>query len=160
MSEAELHILKARMHEGRRAKARVASWCWACRAAMCASRPARSRSIPTSRSRRSSVWSSTLFERRRSVSGVLRYLVDHDIRLPDRIRPGPHKGEVRWNRPNRGDADATCCATRLYAGAYVYGRRPYDHRLHLPGKPHSGRRFLRDPEHWKVLHQGLLAGLH
>src|SRR3954447_25351282 len=42
-----------------------------------------------------------VFERRRSVSRLLRYLVDHDIQLPDRVRAGPDKGEVRWNRPNR-----------------------------------------------------------
>jgi hypothetical protein len=41
-----------------------------------------------------------VFERRRSVRGVLRYLVEHAIQLPDRVRSGPHKGEVRWNRPN------------------------------------------------------------
>jgi excisionase family DNA binding protein len=42
----------------------------------------------------------------------------------------------------------------LYAGAYVYGRRTYDGRLRRPGQPHSGKRFLRDPKAWKVLHQG------
>ena len=82
----------------------AASWSWACRAAMCSSRPARWPSIPTSRSRRSIRLVFALFERRRSVSGVLRYLVDHDIRLPDRIRRGPDKGDVRWTRPNRTDA--------------------------------------------------------
>ena len=41
-----------------------------------------------------------------------------------------------------------------YAGAYVYGRRKHDSRLRLPGKPHSGRRILRDPKTWMVLHQG------
>jgi hypothetical protein len=41
-----------------------------------------------------------LFERRRSIRGVLLYLVEHDLRLPDRIRSGSDKGEIRWNRPN------------------------------------------------------------
>jgi len=43
-----------------------------------------------------------------------------------------------------------------YAGAYVYGRRRHDGRLRLPGKPHSGRRFQRDPQRWTVLHRGAL----
>ena len=30
----------------------------------------------------------------------------------------------------------------------------HDGRLRRPGQPHSGRRFLRDPKTWKVLHQG------
>jgi hypothetical protein len=38
-----------------------------------------------------------------------------------------------------------------YAGAYVYGRRHTDHRLQLPGKPHSGRRIQHGPEPWMVL---------
>jgi hypothetical protein len=38
-----------------------------------------------------------------------------------------------------------------YAGAYVYGRRRTDRRHQLPGKPHSGRRFIRSREEWGVL---------
>jgi hypothetical protein len=38
-----------------------------------------------------------------------------------------------------------------YAGAYVYGRRRMERRCQLPGKPHSGRRFIRAPEQWAVL---------
>ena len=95
----------------------------------------------------------TLFERRRSVSGILRYLVDHDIRLPDRIRRGPHKGDVHWTRPN-GQTLRDMLRNPLYAGAYVYGRRTYDGRLRRPGQPHSGKRFLGDPKAWKVLHRG------
>jgi hypothetical protein len=38
-----------------------------------------------------------------------------------------------------------------YAGAYVYGRRRMERRCQLPGKPHSGRRFIRVPEQWAVL---------
>ncbi|MGW9465742.1 recombinase family protein [Brucella cytisi] len=41
----------------------------------------------------------------------------------------------------------------LYAGAYVFGHRHHDGRLRLPGKPHSGRRLVRDPQKWLVLHQ-------
>src|SRR4051812_25671491 len=39
---------------------------------------------------------------------------------------------------------------------FVYGRRHHDGRLRLPGKPHSGRRFQRDPQRWTVLHRGAL----
>src|ERR671938_371566 len=94
-----------------------------------------------------------VFERRRSVSGLLRYLVDHDIQLPDRVRAGPDKGEVRWNRPNRATL-SDMLRHPAYAGAYVYGRRHHDGRLRVPGQPHSGRRFRRDPQTWMVLQQG------
>jgi hypothetical protein len=43
----------------------------------------------------------TLFERYGSIGGVLRHFVDHDIRLPDRLRTGAAKGELEWRRPNR-----------------------------------------------------------
>lgn len=38
-----------------------------------------------------------------------------------------------------------------YAGAYVYGRRRMERRATTPGKPHSGRRFIRAPDGWAVL---------
>ncbi|WP_199194902.1 hypothetical protein [Phyllobacterium phragmitis] len=58
-----------------------------------------------------------VFERRRSISGVLGYLVDHDIQLPDRIRNGPNKGDVYWNCPNR-----VTLSDMLRHPAYVFGR--------------------------------------
>jgi hypothetical protein len=42
-----------------------------------------------------------LFERRRTINGVLVYLAAHDVRLPYRLRGGPGKGELAWRRPNR-----------------------------------------------------------
>jgi DNA invertase Pin-like site-specific DNA recombinase len=150
MSEAELHLLKARLHAGQRAKAL---------------RGELGLNLPRGYVRRPSGEVAldpdeqvqavirlvfALFERRRSIRGVLLYLVEHDLRLPDRIRSGPDKGEIRWNRPNH-----TTLQDMLrhpgYAGAYVYGRRHTDHRLQLPGKPHSGRRIQHGPEQWMVL---------
>ena len=46
-----------------------------------------------------------------------------------------------------------------YAGAYVYGRRHTDHRLQLPGKPHSGRRIPRRSRAMDGAAPRLLAGL-
>jgi hypothetical protein len=92
------------------------------------------------------------FERRRSARGVLQYLADHDIQLPDRVRSGPSKGEVRWNRPGHATV-GDMLRHPAYAGAYVYGRRRMERRSRLPGKPHNGRRFIRAPEQWAVLHR-------
>jgi excisionase family DNA binding protein len=153
MSEAELHILKSRMHEGRRAKAR--------RAELVSGLPRGYVLLPSGtvaldpdeQVRETVQLVFDAFERRRSVRGVLRYLVEHAIRLPDRVRSGPHKGEVRWNRPNHATLD-DMLRHPAYAGAYVYGRRRMDPGAQLPGKPHSGRRWLRDPAQWQVLQQG------
>jgi hypothetical protein len=81
---------------------------------------------------------------------MLCYLVDHEIQLPDRVRSGPRKGEVRWNRPNHTTL-SDMLRHPAYAGAYVYGRRRMDRRRQLPGKPHSGRRLIHSPEEWGVL---------
>ena len=145
MSEAELHILKARMHEGRRAKASSAAWVIGLPRGFVL-RPSGEVALdPDEQVRATIQLVFDVFERRRSVYGVLRYLVDHDIQLPDRVRGGPDKGEVRWNRPNQATI-SDMLRHPAYAGAYVYGRRRMERRCQLPDKPHSGRRFIRAPE--------------
>ena len=150
MSEAELHILKARMHEGRRAKALRGELVMGLPRGF-ALRPSGEVALDPDEQVRASIrLVFDLFERRRSVRGVLCYLADHQMQLPDRVRSGPHKGEVRWNRPNQATL-SDMLRHPAYAGAYVYGRRRMDHRCQLPGKPHSGRRFIRSSEQWTVL---------
>jgi DNA invertase Pin-like site-specific DNA recombinase len=153
MSEAEIHILKARMLEGRRAKAQRGELVLGLPRGYVLKPSGEVALDPDEEVQAILRLVFALFERRRSVSGVLRYLVDHDIRLPDRIRVGPHKGEVHWTRPS-GQTLRDMLRNPLYAGAYVYGRRTYDGRLRRPGQPHSGKRILRDPQNWRVLHQG------
>ena len=155
MSEAELHILKGRMHEGRRAKAERGELVLGLPRGFVLKPSGEVALDPDDGVRQVIALVFAIFERRRSVSGVLRYLVDHDIALPDRVRAGPTKGDVCWNRPNRATL-SDMLRHPAYAGAYVYGRRHHDARLRLPGKPHSGRRFLRDPKAWTVLHRGAL----
>ena len=112
MSEAEIHILKARMHEGRRAKAPRGELVLGLPRGYVLKPSGEVALDPDEEVQEVIRLVFALFERRRSVSGVLRYLVDHDIRLPDRIRTGPNKGDVHWTRPS-GRPSATCCATRL-----------------------------------------------
>ena len=150
MSEAELHILKARMHEGRRAKASRAELVIGLPRGFVL-RPSGEVALDPDEQVRATIrLVFDVFERRRSVYGVLRYLVDHDIQLPDRVRGGADKGGVRWNRPNQATI-SDMLRHPAYAGAYVYGRRRMERRCQLPGKPHSGRRFIRVPEQWAVL---------
>jgi DNA invertase Pin-like site-specific DNA recombinase len=153
MSEAELHILKARMHEGRRAKAARGELVLGLPRGYVLKPSGEVALDPDEGVQQVIRLVFAVFERRRSVSGVLRYLVDHDIQLPDRIRTGPNKGDIRWNRPSRATL-SDMLRHPAYAGAYVYGRRHHDGRLRVPGQPHSGRRFRRDPRTWTVLQQG------
>jgi hypothetical protein len=148
MSEAELHILKARMLEGRRAKAR---------------RGELGKSVPMGYLRRPSgevvldpdeqaqgtirlVFG--LFQRFRTVGKVLRYLVEHNILMPVRTRGGPGKGELEWHRANRPSLH-NLIGNPFYAGVYVYGLRSTDRRRQKPGRPGTGRRPPR-PEDAEV----------
>jgi DNA invertase Pin-like site-specific DNA recombinase len=142
MSEAELHILKARMLEGRRAKAR---------------RGELGKPVPMGYVRRPSGEVAfdpdeqaqatirlvfDLFERFRTGGKVMRYLVDHDICMPVRLRGGPRKGELEWHRANRISL-YNLLVNPIYAGAYVYGARSTDRRRQKPGRPGTGRRPFR-----------------
>lgn len=142
MSEAELHILKARMLEGRRAKAR---------------RGELGKAVPMGYVRRSSgeaVFDPDegaqttirlvfeLFERFRTVGKVMRYLVEHEVRMPVRTRGGVGKGELEWHRVNRMSLH-NLLRNPIYAGAYVYGMRPVERRRQKPGRPGTGRRSRR-----------------
>jgi DNA invertase Pin-like site-specific DNA recombinase len=138
MSEAELHILKARMLAGRNAKAQ---------------RGELNKPLPMGYVRRASgevgfdpdeqaqgvirlVFE--LFERIGTIGGVLRHLVENDIKMPVRAPGGPAKGELEWRRPSRPSL-GDLFGNPIYAGVYVYGVRPIDRRRRQPGRPGTGR---------------------
>lgn len=146
MSEAELHVMKQRMQQGRLNKAR---------------RGELSVPVPTGYLRHAS-GEVTLdpdeqvrhvvrlvfrkFEEFGTLNAVLKYLVKHDIRLGFRVREGPGKGQLEWRRPNRA-ALQNLLKHPIYAGAYAYGRRQVDGREKQAGRPSTGRR-VNEPEQW------------
>lgn len=149
MSEAELHVLKQRMMAGKRAKAE---------------RGELGMPVPMGYVRRPSgdvvkdpdeqaqavlelIFEQ--FERVGTIHAVLRSLVQHQIRVPQRVRCGPNKGELVWRRPNRTTL-SNMLHHPIYAGAYVYGRRPTDPRRKQPGRPSTGR-VVAKPEDCQVL---------
>lgn len=94
------------------------------------------------------------FERLGTLNGVLQYLVQNGVLLPERVRGGLRKGDLEWRRPNR-PALSNLLHNPIYAGAYVYGRRPTDPRRRKPGRRGTGR-LVAQPEQWKVLHKDRL----
>ncbi len=149
MSEAELHILKQRMFQGRLSKAR---------------RGELVSPLPTGYVRRASGAVTfdpdeqvqhvvrlifRKFEELGTLNAVLQYLVRHNIQVGIRVRTGLAKGDVEWRRPNRATLQ-NLLKNPLYAGAYAYGRRQVDPRKQQPGRPSTGRVVL-DPPEWFVL---------
>jgi DNA invertase Pin-like site-specific DNA recombinase len=149
MSEAELHVLKQRMVEGKKAKAR---------------RGELGMQLPMGYIKRPSgeiiqdideqaqsiihlIFD--LFDRFSTINAVLKYLVKNKIQMPHRERTGLQKGELSWRRPNRVTL-SNLFHNPIYAGAYVYGRRPTDPRRKKPGRPSTGRTVAK-PSEWAVL---------
>jgi DNA invertase Pin-like site-specific DNA recombinase len=116
MSEAELHIMRARLDQGRWNKAGRGELGFNMPRGYL-KRPSGEVCLdPDERVRAIIRLVFDVFERRGSVHGVMRYLVDHDIALPDRARSGPAAGEVVWHRPHRGGI-VNMLTNPAYAGA-------------------------------------------
>ena len=148
MSEAELHILKQRMLQGKLAKARRGELCMPVPIGY-VRRPSGEIALDPDEEARAVVRRIfEQFERRGTLYGVLRHLVDHDIRVGVRVRSGPDKGELEWRRPNRVTL-SNLLHNPTYAGAYVFGRRPTDPRRKKAGRPATGR-VVACPDQWQV----------
>jgi len=140
MSEAELHILKSRLLQG--------MWNKAERGAILNHPPlgyvrtlAGDFEIDPDEQVQSTVRS--LFEqfaRRGTVSGLLNWLVENQVKIPIRPHLGPNRGELEWRRPNRPTL-LNLLRHPIYAGAYRWGHRSIDPRKKVPGKLGTGRTY-------------------
>ena len=85
---------------------------------------------------------------------MLRYLVEHEIQLPVRVRTGPSKGDLEWRRPTR-ETLQNMLRNPAYAGYYAYGRRQVDPRRKIPGRPDTGK-VVKPAGEWLVMLPGRL----
>jgi DNA invertase Pin-like site-specific DNA recombinase len=149
MSEAELHILKQRMLDGRWAKAQRGELVVPVPRGYITTANGNVVKDPDEQVRLVIETIFDVFEYRLSVNGVLKYLVEHEIQLPLRISTGEQKGELEWTRPSRVAIDSVL-HNPIYAGAYTYGKKRMDPRKKVPGHRYSG--IVRLPiEQWEVL---------
>jgi len=149
MSEAELHILKQRMEQGRLSKARRGELAVPVPSGYLR-RPSGEVALdPDEQVQQVVRLIFRKFEELGTLNAVLRYLVKHRIQLGIRVREGPGKGELEWRRPNRMTLQ-NLLKNPIYAGAYAYGRRQIDPRAKQPGRPSTGRRVIA-PDEWYVL---------
>lgn len=149
MSEAELHVLRGRMYQGALNKAR--------RGELIVLPPIGYVKLHSDElaidpdEQVQSVVRLILdtFDRVGTARGVVRYLLEHDIKIPIRPHAGPNRGALEWRRPTR-DAVRTVLTHPLYKGTYRYGHRQVDLRRKKPGKPGSGR-VIMSPEDYHAL---------
>jgi DNA invertase Pin-like site-specific DNA recombinase len=149
MSEAELHVIKQRLLAGKRAKAARGELGMAVPMGYMRRASGEVVKDPDEQAQATIELIFDQFERRGTLGGVLRYLVDHEIQLPHRVRSGPSKGELQWRRANRATL-GNLLHNPIYAGAYVYGRRPIDPKRQKPGRSATGK-TVADPGQWQVL---------
>ena len=154
LSEAELYLIKQRMLAGKRAKAARGELGMALPRGYVRQLSGEVARDPDEHVQATILLVFDAFERLGSVNGVLQYLVRHHILLPSRVRSGLRKGDLQWHRPNR-ETLADLLHNPIYAGAYVYGRRPTDPRRRQAGRPATGR-LVAKPEQWAVLHKDRL----
>jgi hypothetical protein len=149
MSEAELHVLQRRMHEGMRNKA--------CRGELFTIPPIGYIKLPSGAfaldpdEQVQSVVRLVFeqFERLGTIGRVLRYFLENDIRVGVRARNRPNRGQLEWRLPIRRTITGIL-QHPIYAGFYCYGRRRVDARRKKPGRPSTGR-VLMQPEGYLAL---------
>jgi len=149
MSEAELHIIKQRLLEGKRAKARRGELGMLLPMGYVRQLSGEVIKDPDEQAQTVIQRVFELFERKRTINGVLTELVAQQIQMPCRVASGANKGDLEWHRPNRATL-SNLLHNPVYAGAYAYGRRPTDPRKRIPGRPSTGRTVALMDD-WEVL---------
>lgn len=149
MSEAELHILRGRMHEAKLNKARRGELCLQPPVGYVRTASGEFSLDPDEQAQSVIRLVFDEFDRLGSVRSVLRYLHEQDVKLPIRPHAGPQKGELEWRRASR-EIVRTILMHPLYAGTYRYGHRQTDPRRKKPGQPQAGRVVVA-PERYHAL---------
>src|SRR4051812_8351400 len=149
MSEAELHVLKARMHQGKLNKARRGEL-FTCVPVGYVRTPDGGIALDPDEQVRSVV---TLvfakFAELGSLTKTHAFFVTHGTQLGLRLYKGADKGQLVWQRPRRSTL-YEMLRHPFYAGAYAYGRCPLDPTRRASAKSKAGRRNA-PPEEWVCL---------
>jgi DNA invertase Pin-like site-specific DNA recombinase len=146
MSEAELHVLKQRLHQGKLGKARRGELTFALPIGYLRRPSGEVVFDPDEQVQQVVRLVFRKFEELGTLHALLRYLVKHGIRLGVRVREGEGKGELQWRTPNRMTLQ-NMLKNPTYAGVYAYGKRQVDPRRKHPGRPSTGR-VVVDPGQW------------
>jgi DNA invertase Pin-like site-specific DNA recombinase len=148
MSEAELHVLRSRLHQGKLNKARRGEL-FTCVPIGYVRTPDGGIALDPDEQARSVV--TLLFQKFAELGSLTKthaFFVANGIQLGLRVYKGPGKGRLVWQRPRRSTL-YEMLRHPFYAGAYAYGRFPLDPTRRASGKK-AGRRNA-PPEEWVCL---------
>jgi len=149
MSEAELHILKNRMHQGKLNKARRGALGVPTPTGYIRDTYGQIQMDPDEQVQQVIRLIFRKFEELSTLHALLHYLVEHQVQLGVRERTRAGGGLLTWRRPNRMTLQ-NLLHNPMYAGVYAYGRRQTDPRKKLAGRSSTGRVTL-PPDQWHVL---------
>ena len=149
LSEAENHVLRTRLHQGKLNKARRGELFTCVPIGYVRSADGGIALDPDEQVRSVVAMVFDLYAELGSVPKVHGHLVAHKIRIGMRAYRGPERGRLVW-RPARKSTLYEMLRHPAYAGAYVYGRNPCDPTLRAAGRSKSGRRTAR-PDEWVCL---------
>lgn len=149
MSEAELHVLKQRLVQGKHTKAQRGELGFNVPIGYIRHPSGEVQFDPDEQAQSVVRLIFRKFEELGTLHAVLCYLVSHQIQIGVRVLSGLNKGNLEWRRPNR-ETLQNLLKNPAYAGSYAYGRRQIDPRKQQAGKPSTGR-VVKPPEDWFVL---------
>jgi DNA invertase Pin-like site-specific DNA recombinase len=149
MSEAELHILKQRMMQGKRNKAQRGELGFSVPIGYVRRPSGEVQFDPDEQVQQVVKLIFRKFAELGTLNAVLRYLVTHQIQIGVRVLSGSNKGDLEWRRANRPTLQ-NLLKNPAYAGAYAYGRKQVEPRKKKAGRPYTGM-VVKPPEEWLVL---------
>jgi DNA invertase Pin-like site-specific DNA recombinase len=152
MSEAELHVLRARLQGGIRNKARRGELELALPIGLVYTADGRIGLDPDERIRTSVQLIFDSFRHSHSASAVVRRFAREGWQFPRRVRRGIGKGDVLWGTIDHSRVIQILHNPR-YAGAFAYGRTRSAYRANRCARQHKVKR-----EDWQVLIPGAHVG--
>jgi DNA invertase Pin-like site-specific DNA recombinase len=148
MSEAELHQIKIRLHQGERQKAARGELRLPLPAGLIHNRDGSVTFNPDEEVQERLRLVFAKFRELRSAKAVMRYLRRGNLLLPVRPLHGPAPHDVVW-KPANSARVIQILKNPAYAGAYVYGRRRPDPLRRQPGSERIGSVAVA-PEEWSI----------
>jgi DNA invertase Pin-like site-specific DNA recombinase len=145
MSEAELHILRMRLHHGKLNKARRGELFTCVPIGYVRSASGGITLDPDEQVRAVIQLVFAKFDELGSVPKVNAYFAAHGIQIGVRLYKGPDKGRLEW-RPTRRRALYEILRHPAYAGAYVYGRTTVEVTAQAVGRGKTSRRSVAQEE--------------